>query len=175
MLAKIAAYTESQRPPVRLVELRARLRRPPPNTAADAITSVVETALDIVPCAAAFVPTRTGTTARMISRLSPPLWIVALSRDHAVCQGLAFSYGVEAVQSIDDPENWREFARTWLQEHQVPGSVALLVAGPSARNPEANYRLEFLKVDEFANEIGAGDLDSRRSASLFTETDAVVR
>src|SRR5262249_58093125 len=42
MLAKIAAYTESQRPPVRLAELRARLRRCPPNTTADAITSVVE-------------------------------------------------------------------------------------------------------------------------------------
>jgi pyruvate kinase len=46
MLAKIAAYTESKRPPVRLAKLRARLRHCPPNTAADAIASIVETALD---------------------------------------------------------------------------------------------------------------------------------
>jgi pyruvate kinase len=149
MLAKIAAYTESQRPPVCLEELRSRLQYGPPNTVADAITSVVETALDTVPCAAAFVPTRTGTTARMISRMNPSLWIVALSRDPAVCQGLAFSYGVEPVQLVEDPTNWRDFAQTWLQEHQVSGPVALLVAGPSTRNPEANYRLEFLKVGEF--------------------------
>jgi pyruvate kinase len=149
MLAKIAAYTEPQRPPVHLADLRSRLRHGPPNTAADAISSVVETALDVVPCAAAFVPTRTGTTARMISRLNPSLWIVALSCDPAVCQGLVFSCGVEPVQLVEDPENWRDFARTWLQEHQVPGSIALLVAGPSPRNPDANHRLEFLKVGDF--------------------------
>jgi pyruvate kinase len=151
MLANIAAYTESQRPPVRLAALRSRLRHGPPNTAADAIASIVETALDILPCAAAFVPTRTGTTARMISRFNPSLWIVALSRDPAVCQGLAFSYGVEPVQLVEDPKNWRDFAQTWLQEHQVRGPIALLVAGPSTRNPEANYRLEFLRVEEFTD------------------------
>ena len=137
MLAKIAAYTESRRPPVRLAELRAHLRQDPPNTAADAIACVVETALDTVRCAAAFVPTKTGTTPRMISRLNPSLWIVALSRDPAVCQGLSFSYGVEPVQLVEDPNNWREFAQSWLRGHEIPGAIALLVAGPSTRNPDA--------------------------------------
>jgi len=149
MLGKIAAYTESQRPPVRLAKMRSRLRHGPPNSASDAIASVVETALDIVPFAAVFVPTRTGTTARMISRLHPSQWVVALSRDPGVCQGLAFSYGVEPVQMLEDPKNWRDFAWAWLKEHQIPGNVALLVAGPSRGNPEANYRLEFLKFAEF--------------------------
>jgi pyruvate kinase len=149
MLAKIAAYTESQRPPVRLAELRARAPHGTQNTTVDAITSVVEAALDFVPCAVAFVPTRTGTTARMISRLTPSQWIVALSRDPAVCQELAFSGGVEPVELAEDPKNWRDFAQIWLEKHQVPSPVALLVAGPSTRNPDANYRLEFLKVGEF--------------------------
>jgi pyruvate kinase len=175
MLAKIAAYTESQRPPVRLAELRARLRQGPPNTPADAITSVVEAALEIAPGAVAFVPTRTGTTARMVSRLNPSQWIVALSRDPAVCQELVFCGGVEPVQLFEDPRNWCEFARTWLAEHQVPGPVALLVAGPSTRNPEANYRIEFLRVGEVPLETSKGDLASPISASLFTETDAVAR
>jgi pyruvate kinase len=175
MLAKIAAYTESQRPPLRLAELRARLRHGPPETAADAIASVVETALDTVPCAAAFVPTKTGTTARMISRLNRSLWIVALSRDPAVCQGLTFSYGVEPLQLFEDPKNWREFAGDWLREHQVSGTLALLVAGPSRRNPEANYRLEFLKVAEVTTGRSMRDLESQRSSPPFTESDAVVR
>jgi pyruvate kinase len=151
MLAKIAAYTESQRAPVRLAELRSRLRHGPPNTAADAIASIVETALNIVRCAAVFVPTRTGTTARMISRLNPSQWIVAPSRDPAVCQGLAFSYGVEPVQLAGDPKSWRDFAKNWLEEHHIPGHVALLVAGPSRQNPEENYRLEFLKFGEYTS------------------------
>ena len=175
MLAKIAAYTESQRPPVRLAELRARLRKGPPNTPADAITSVVEAALEIAPQAVAFVPTRTGATARMISRLHPSQWIVALSRDPAVCQELVFCGGVEPVQLFEDPRNWRDFARTWLAQHQVAGPVALLVAGPSPRNPEANYRFEFLRVGEIPTQTSLGNLASSNSASLFTETDAVAR
>ena len=119
-----------------------------PTTAAEAIASVVEHALETVPCAAVFVPTRTGTTARMISRFNPAVWIVALSRDAAVCQGLAFSYGVHPVQLAEEPENWRDFARNWLREHQVPGAIAMLVAGPSTRNPDANHRIEFLRVGE---------------------------
>ncbi len=148
MLAKIAAFTEAHRPPTRLNDLKALASQRQPATAAEAIASVVETALETVPCAAVFVPTRTGTTVRMISRFNPAVWIVALSRDAAVCQGLAFSYGVHAVQLTDDPENWNNFARQWLRDHRIPGPVAMLVAGPSTRNPEANYRLEFLRVGE---------------------------
>jgi pyruvate kinase len=144
MLAKIATYTEAHRPSTRLNDLR--LCRP--TTAAEAMATVVEHALETVPCVAIFVPTRTGTTARMISRFNPPVWVVALSRDADVCQGLAFSYGVQAVSLADDPEDWRAFARNWLRDQQVPGNIAMLVAGPSEQHPEANHRLEFLRVGE---------------------------
>ena len=84
----------------------------------------------------------------MISRFNPGVWIVAVSPDEAVCQGLAFSYGVYAEQRTADPENWRAFARTWLREHHMPGDVAMLVAGPSSRNPDANHRVEFMRMGE---------------------------
>jgi pyruvate kinase len=148
MLAKIAAYTEAHRPAKRRVDPRARLRQPQPNGATDALVAVVEHALEIVPCAAVFIPTRTGTTARMISRFNPPVWLVALSRDPAVCQGLVFSYGVHPVSWTEAPENWRDFAARWLHVRQVQGDVAMLVAGPSSSNPDANCRVEFLQVDE---------------------------
>jgi pyruvate kinase len=148
MLAKIAAYTEAHRPPTRLNDLKMLSSQHRPATAAEAIASVVEHALETVPCAAVFVPTRTGTTVRMISRFNPAVWIVALSRDAVVCQGLAFSYGTHPIQLTEDPENWCDFARQWLREHQLPGPVAMLVAGPSTRNPDANYRIEFLRVGE---------------------------
>jgi len=85
----------------------------------------------------------------MISRLKLSQWIVALSRDPDVCQGLLFSCGVEPVQLLEDPKSWRDFAKSWVQAHQIPGHVALLVAGPSSRNPEENYRLEYLKFGEY--------------------------
>ncbi len=148
MLAKIAAYTETHQPPMRLADSQTVSHQRQPANAAEAISLVVEHALTTVPCAAVFVPTRTGTTARMISRFNPAVWIVALSREAAVCQGLAFSYGVQAVHLAKDPDNWCDYAKRWLREHGLPGSVAMLVAGPSTRNPNANHRLEFLRVAE---------------------------
>jgi len=152
MLGKIAAYTEANRPPTRLADLRALLRQEKPTRAVEAIAAVVEHALETVPSAAVFVPTRTGATARLISRFTPPVWIVALSRDPSVCQGLAFSYGVYPIVLTEEPENWREFASRWARENQVHGSGAMLVAGPSPRVPDANYRIEFLR---FAPESSA--------------------
>jgi pyruvate kinase len=142
MLAKIAAYTEEHRVGDRL----AALRQTKPNTAAEGIAMLVEDAVDNIPCAAVFVATRTGNTARMISRFNPPVWIVAVSRDAAVCQGLAFSYGVHAVHVAADPERWNEFARAWLKDRQMTGRMAMLVGGPYDRDPDANYRVEFLRV-----------------------------
>lgn len=149
MLAKIAAFTEAHRPPTRLNDLKAMASLHQPTTAAEAIAAVVEHALETVPCAAVFVPTRTGITARMISRFNPAVWLVAVSHEQAVCQGLAFSYGVHAEELAVDPENWRDFARNWLREHQLPGAVAMLVAGPSPSHPAANHRIEFMRVGDF--------------------------
>ena len=148
MLAKIAAFTEAHRPPTRLNDLMAMSSQHQSATAAEAIASVVEHARETVPCAAGFVPTRTGTMARMISRFNPAVWIVAVSREAGVCQGLAFSYGVHGDQLAEDPQNWRDFAAGWLRDHQVSGAVAMLVAGPSTRNPDASHRIEFMRVGE---------------------------
>ncbi len=146
MLAKIAAATEARRPLSRVGELHHRGVEQKPMQLAEAIASVVERAFESVPCAAVFVPTKTGTTARMISRFKPPVWIAALSRDPVVCQGLAFSYGVWPIDMAQEPESWRDAAVAWNAEHGVAGDIAMLVAGPSARHPDANHRIEFMRL-----------------------------
>ena len=88
MLARIAAYTEAHRPAPQVYDSNCPQAKP--SSAVEAFARVIEHTLYTLPCAAVFVPTRTGTTARMISRFNPPVWIVALSRDPAVCQGLSF-------------------------------------------------------------------------------------
>jgi pyruvate kinase len=148
MLALIAAATEAGRPLARLKELHDICHQQKPSSIAQAIASVVEHALETVPCAVVLVPTRTGATARMISRFKPSVWIAAVSHDPAVCQGLAFSYGVYPVELANDPDNWRDFTASWLVEHRVTGPIAMLVAGPSARNPGASHRIEFMRVDK---------------------------
>jgi pyruvate kinase len=115
-------------------------------TTAEATARVVELALQTVPCDAVVVPTRTGATARMIARFKPPVWTVAVSADPAVCQGLAFSYGVHAVDRAAEPDDWRSFAGAWAREHGLDATSAMLVAGPSATHPDANYRIEFMRL-----------------------------
>jgi pyruvate kinase len=146
MLARIAAYTEAHRPAGRAADRRAELRDAKPATAAEAMAAVVEHALDTIPCGAVFVPTHTGATARMISRFHTSAWIVAMTPDPAVGQGLAFSYGVHPVTCSDTAGDWNAFAQAWLREHRVPGRIAILVSGPGGGNEGANHRLEFLRA-----------------------------
>ena len=146
MLGKIAAVTEAHRPRATLRELHELCDSRPLGSNAEAMALVVEHALETVPRAAVFVPTHTGTTARMISRFKPVPWVAAFSHDAAVCRGLAFSYGVFPVQVDEYPENWRAFAQDWVRGQGVEGRGAMLVAGPSKLHPDHNYRLEFFPL-----------------------------
>jgi pyruvate kinase len=108
--------------------------------------SLVEYALETVPCEILFVPTRGGTTARIISRCKPSVWIIAPSRDAAVCQRLTFSYGVHPVNHSDETDDWREFASRWLRDNEIVADRVMLVAGPSPRNPNASHRIELMRL-----------------------------
>jgi pyruvate kinase len=144
MLARIAAATETRRPYAWLNAFHDVALKP--STAPQAMGVVVQNALETAPCAAVFIPTRRGDTARMISRFKPSAWIVAVGKDRSVLQGLRFSYGVDTVQVETDQENWRDFANRWLHDHQQKGTIALLVAAASSRDPDANHRIEFMRV-----------------------------
>ncbi len=148
MLARIAAFTEAHRPPKQLDRVRSLCTDKKITTVAEGMASLVEHVFETVPCAAVFVPTLTGTTARMISRFKPPVWIAALTRDRRVCQALQFCYGVLPVELTEEPRDWRQFAAGWAKEHEQPGKAAMLVAGPSPQHPAANYRIEFLILGE---------------------------
>jgi pyruvate kinase len=142
-LARIAGATEKGRP-------RARMDGAPvpgaKNAGADALARVVEFSLTLATFSAVLVPTRTGTTARMISRFKPAEWIVALSQHPAVAQGLQFSYGLFPRVIEKEPESWGLFIKESLKGHCPTSGLALLVAGPSAAHPDAHHRLEFVPL-----------------------------
>ena len=145
MLAKIAAFTETHRPQNSLA-MQRDLRREGPMTPSDRMASVAEHVLQTVPCDLLLVPTRSGTTARVISRSKPAVWIVAPSPTAAVCQGLAFSYGVHPVDLAEDPADWKDWIKNWPRENGMPAERVILVAGPSVRNPTANHRIELMQL-----------------------------
>ena len=147
-LGRIAAETERHRAQVGHNAVLEYYRAHQPTTTAEAVATVVEHALDTVPFDAVFVPTRTGTTARMLSRFKPAMWVVAASDRRDVCRGLAFSYGVWPEEVAGDREDWERFARGWMEAHGVNGRRAMLVSGPSAAHPEANHRMEFMRLSD---------------------------
>ena len=139
MLAKIAAFTEMHRPKTSLA-----MRREMGDILVNPKAMLVDRALELAPCDAVLVPTRDGTTARAVARWRAPVWVVAAGREPANMQALAFSYGVHPVDLEEEPEDWRDYARRLLMELGLPCNQALLVSGPSSRNPNANQRLELM-------------------------------
>lgn len=147
MLARIAAFIESHRP--RREDLHARraaVQAKGEITSSDAIAAIVEQTLETVPCDVVFIPTRSGTTARTISRFKPAAWLVAPSGSPAVCQGLAFSYGVHPVDLTDEPEEWHDFAHQWLHEHGMEAGRIMFFTGPSPQHPRASHRMELVRL-----------------------------
>ena len=147
MLAKIAAFTETHRPSGSLIAQHEFVQEKAPTRARDRMASLVEHALNTVPCDLILVPTRGGTVARAISRFKPPVWIIAPSSDCAVCQNLAFSYGVYPIDLAEEPDHWREWIGRWVCENGITAERVMLVAGPSQRNPKANYRIELMRLE----------------------------
>ncbi|HEV7282332.1 MAG TPA: pyruvate kinase [Pirellulaceae bacterium] len=148
MLTKIAASAEAHRESMRLGSATPLKSPALPTTAEETIAAVVQYSIGVAPASAVFVPTHTGGTARMLSRYKPRVWVVAVSRDEAACQALAFSYGVRAIHTDAEPEDWRSFIRSCFQQLGLPLGLTILLDGPSRRDPTANYRVEFLLLGE---------------------------
>jgi len=146
MLAQIASAVELYRPRYPLEEALKTYGRDGDITLTDLISLSVETTLERVTPAAIIVPTRSGHTARMISRFKLPVWITAVSRHEGTCQGLAFSYGVFPVHEPEPPDDWKPFARKWLRTHKIKGNFVVLTEGPSTRHPETNNRMELIDL-----------------------------
>jgi pyruvate kinase len=147
MLAKIAAFTETHRSPRSFAAQREFVQQKAATIGSDRMATLVEHALCTVPCDLALVPTRAGMVARAISRFKPPVWIIAPSADSTACQNLAFSYGVYPIDLAEEPDDWREWIARWLRENGITADRVMLVAGPSPRNPKANYRIELMRLD----------------------------
>jgi pyruvate kinase len=145
MLARIAAAIEPHRPSQNVRET-LRAFEEEDFSLPDLIAISVEATLERVSPAAVIVPTRSGASARSLTRFRLPVWITAVSSQVKTCQGLQFSYGVFPVHEPEHPDDWTGFAREWLRTHGVVGDLVILTEGPSSKHPEANNRMEIIDL-----------------------------
>lgn len=146
MLSKIAAAIEPHRPVHQLRENIETYDRNRNLRLTNLIALSVQTTVRHVSPAAVIVPTRSGVTARNIARFRLPVWITAVSSSMSTCQGLEFSYGVYPVHEPEHPDEWKTFARNWLNTHEIEGKLVVLTEGPSRKNPNANNRMELIEL-----------------------------
>ena len=146
MLARIAASIEPRLVAERSSGVLAEIERDAPRGPQDLIALSVETVIERIVPHALIVPTRTGSTARRLARFRLPVWITAVSRERATCQGLLFTWGVAPVLVSERPDDWRAFARDWMARAGIEGHHVVLTEGPSRKHPDANDRMELMDL-----------------------------
>ncbi len=146
MLAKIAANIEPHRT-VNPIKGKLVARREDDDVhIEDLIALSVETTLERITPPTVIVPTRSGATARSITRFRLPVWITAFSRYEKTCQDLMFSYGVFPICESEHPDDWKQWARNLLLNVGEVGNLVVLTEGPSKKHPYRNNRMEILDL-----------------------------
>jgi pyruvate kinase len=146
MLARIAAAIEPHRTACGNRQVLQGDRKDDPIKIQDLIASSVETTLNRITPATVIVPTHSGATARSITRFKLPVWITAVSSQKKTIQDLMFSYGVWPVHEPEHPDDWRSWAKNWLQSHEIKKDLVVLTEGPSSRHPHRNNRMEIIDL-----------------------------
>jgi pyruvate kinase len=146
MLARIAAATEPTRPEYPVREALIDQCSPMKINLNDLIAASVATTVESVSPAAVIVPTRSGASARSVTRFRLPVWITAVSTHESTCRNLLFSYGVHPIRVDRYPSRWKTFAQDLAQSEALHGDLAILTEGPSSHNPDSNHRMEIIDL-----------------------------
>jgi pyruvate kinase len=98
------------------------------------------------------VHTRSGTTARRLSRFGLSQWIVAPSRVESTCQRLQFSRGIfpQLVegQTIASPEKRRLYAQKMLERYGVHNGRVLLLEEAGTLRDADTQRLDVIDLSD---------------------------
>ena len=147
MLAKISKVTE----PCRLQEhykgvLKPQTTNYQPSFIDHIAVSIEKLLSKVKDPAAVLVPTTSGHTARSITRVRLPSWILAVSSSEKRCQELMFSYGIWPIENQQRPVDWTEFIKEHTNRLELKGDSVLVVEGPSPDNPDRNHKIELINL-----------------------------
>ena len=146
MLARIAREVEPYEPGRWFRDqLRAGTSGDGPSLT-DALALSVETTVARLSPSLVVVPTRGGATPRNVTRFRLRAWIVALCTQPETARQLHFSWAVYPVVLQEHPDDWRGFVERFMEDYGIGGSLAVIVAGPSDRNPDENPRMELVEI-----------------------------
>src|SRR5262245_17303462 len=145
-LARIAAATEPNRSRFELWEQMKTLPREFHPDLYDLASIAAEAIIEFGTSAVVVVQAGSGRTVRSIARFRLPMWIAGVASSERVARHLHFSYGVHPVRPSGQVDDWDTFTREFVASHDLPGTIAVLLRGPSEDPRRANHTMELIDL-----------------------------
>ena len=154
VMARIAQQTEANIPEFGIADLLKLKKRAGTIGRDDLLSLIVYMTAEMLKPIVVFAPSRSGATARRLTRFRLPQWIVAPSQHETTCQELQFSYGIYPIHVSDagiliEPFLRRQYAGQWLRDHTEDGEsgAVLLVEGAGTLKAEDTKRIDIITLE----------------------------
>lgn len=151
VMARIAQQTESNMPEFGIADLLKIEKKAGTIEQENLLSLIVYLTAEMLTPLVVFATSRSGATARRLTRFRLPQWIVTPSQHERTCQELQFSYGIYPIHVADAgilTETYlrRQYTGQWLQGHIEKGEsgAVLLVEGASTLRAEDTKRIDII-------------------------------
>jgi pyruvate kinase len=151
VMARIARKTESGMPDFPIAAMLQQQHETGAIRADDLMSLTVFRAAQTLEPVVVFAPSRSGSTARRMTRYRLEPWIVAPSQSERTCQLLQLSFGVYPVHVpeegiLSEPYLRRQFAAQWLRDHGLDEGVVILVESSGTLKAEDTKRIDIIAL-----------------------------
>jgi pyruvate kinase len=151
VMARIARQTEATMPRFTIAEQLERQYAAGEIRSEDLMSLTVHGAAQTLQPVVVFAPSRSGGTARRMTRFRLDPWIVAPSQSEKTCQRLQLSFGVHPVHVpeegvLSEPYLRRQYAAQWLRDHGLDSGLVLLVESSGTLKAEDTKRIDIIAL-----------------------------
>ena len=153
VMARLAQQTEANMLEFGIADLLKIKKRSGTISQVDLMSLIVYLTAEMLNPIVVFSPSKSGDTARRLTRFRLPQWLVAPSQHEQTCQELQFSYGIYPIHVADagilsEPYLRRQFAGQWLREHTESSELGtvLLVEGAGTLKAEDTKRIDIITL-----------------------------
>jgi len=92
------------------------------------------------------VPSRSGATARRVTRFRLPQWILAPSDSEGCCQRLQFSYGVYPLRVSQNETDWQQYSYQLPSQLGFDEGLVMLIEGEGTLEYEDTKRIDIINL-----------------------------
>ncbi len=150
VMARIARQTEATMPRFTIAENLEQQYKAGEIRSEDLMSLTVYQAAETLQPVVVFAPSRSGSTARRVTRFRLDPWIVAPTQSQTTCQRLQLSFGIYPVYVdegiLAEPYLRRQYAAQWLRDHGLDSGVVLLVESSGTLKAEDTKRIDIIAL-----------------------------